>query len=87
VVPGGGATLATLTRLPVALSATLTWKVTVALAPLAKVALPEMVLPTTLALMPALVVTPVMVPRPAGNVSVQLAPATALGPLLVMPMV
>jgi hypothetical protein len=87
VVPGGGVMLATLARLPVALSATLTWKVTVALAPLARVVLPEMVLPTTLALTPALVVTPVIVPNPTGKVSVQLAPTTALGPLLTTPIV
>jgi hypothetical protein len=86
-VPTGGVTLATLARLPVAPRATLTWKVTVALAPLAKVLLPEMVLPTAAALMPALVTMLLMVPRPAGKVSIQLAPTTALGPLLTMTMV
>lgn len=87
VVPGGGVTLATLARLPLAFKATLTWKVTVALAPLAKVVLPEMALPTTTALMPALVVTPVIAPNPVGRVSLQPAPAAVLGPLLVMTIV
>jgi hypothetical protein len=89
VVPGGGLTLATLAKVPLAFRATLTWNVTVARAPLAKVVLPLMAVPAPLAVAvtPALVTMLVMVPRPAGRLSVQLAPATALGPLLPMTMV
>jgi hypothetical protein len=84
VVPGGGVTLATLTWLPLALLATVTWNVTVARAPLARVLLPLMAVPAPLAVavMPALGTILVIVPRPAGRVSVQLAPVTVLGPLL-----
>ena len=84
VVPDGGVTLATLTKLPLALLATVTWKVTVARAPLAKVLLPPMVVPAPLgvAVIPALGTTLVIVPKPGGKVSVQLAPVIALGPLL-----
>jgi hypothetical protein len=88
VVPTGLLTLATLATLPLTLAATLTWKLMVARAPLAKVALPLIVLPATLALViPVVVTTLVMVPKPVGRVSVQLAPVTALGPLLAMTMV
>jgi hypothetical protein len=92
VVPGGTVTVAVLTKLPVALPATLTWKVIVATPPLAKVAVPLMVVlpaPETLALTaPVLVlVTAVMVPSPAGKVSAQLAAVAVLGPLLVITMV
>jgi hypothetical protein len=88
VVPTGGLMLATLATLPEALAATLTWKVIVARAPLAKVVLPLRVVPTTLALVtPVVVTTLVIVPRPTGKVSLQLAPVTALGPLLAMTMV
>ena len=89
VVPDGAVTLATLVKVPLAFSATLTWKVTVARAPLAKVVVPLITVPPPLAVavMPALVAMLVMVPNPAGKVSVQLAPVTALGPLLLMTMV
>lgn len=89
VVPGGGLTLATLVKVPLASKATLTWKVTVARAPLAKVVLPLMAVPVTLAVAvtPGLVTMLVMVPKPAGRLSLQLAPATALGPLLPITMV
>ena len=89
VVPGGGLTLATLVKVPLASKATLTWKVTVARASLAKVVLPLMAVPVTLAVAvtPGLVTMLVMVPKPAGRLSLQLAPATALGPLLPITMV
>lgn len=89
VVPGGGLTLATLVKVPLALEATLTWKVTVARAPVAKVILPLMAVPVTLAVAvtPGLVTMLVMVPKSAGRLSLQLAPSTALGPLLPMTMV
>ena len=88
VVPTGLLTLATLATLPEALAATLTWNVMVARAPLAKVVLPLRVVPATLALVtPVVVTTLVIVPKPAGRVSLQLAPVTALGPLLAMTMV
>ena len=87
VVPTGTLTVATLTIEPVALPATLTWKVTLALAPLASVLVPLMVLPATLPLIVPLVATPVMVPKLPGKVSDQLAATTALGPLLVITMV
>ena len=82
-----GVTLAVLVRVPTAPGATLTWKVTVARWPLDKVLVPLMVLPATPAVMPALVTTLLIVPRPAGRVSVQLALVTALGPLLPITMV
>ena len=84
VVPGGGVTLATLNKLPLALLATVTWKVTVARTPLASVLLPLIAVPAPLAtaVMPALGAILVIVPKPAGRVSDQLAPETGLGPLL-----
>jgi hypothetical protein len=87
VVPAGTVTLAVLVRVPVAPGATLTWKVTVADWPLAKVLVPEMVPPTAAAVMPALGTMLVIVPRPVGRVSVHVALVTALGPLLPITMV
>jgi hypothetical protein len=87
VVPTGAVTLAVLVRVPAAPGATLTWKVTVADWPLARVLVPLMVLPAAAAVMPALGTMLVMVPRPAGRVSVQVALVTALGPLLAITMV
>ena len=90
VVPAGLLTLATLLRVPLALAATLTWKVMVAIWPLARVVEPLRAVPATLAValvMPALVTMLVMLPKPAGRMSLQLAPALVLGPLLPMAMV
>ena len=84
VVPVGGVTLATLVNVPLALDATLTWKVTVARAPLAKVVLPLMAVPAPLAVADTLPLVTILliVPKPTGRLSVQLAPTTALGPAL-----
>jgi hypothetical protein len=87
VVPDGTLTLAVLVITPVAVPATLTWNVTVADRPLAKVLAPEIRLPTAVALIPAVGTILVMVPRPAGRVSVHVALVTALGPLLTITMV
>ena len=89
MVPDGAVTLATLVKVPLAFSATLTWKVTVARAPLVKVVVPLITVPPPLAVavIPALVAMLVIVPKPVGRVSVQLAPVTGLGPLLPITMV
>ena len=88
VVPAGTLTLAVLVNTPLALPATLTWKVTVATWPLARVLVPLMTdVPAPTAVMPPLVTMPVMVPRPTGRVSVQVALVTVLGPLLPITMV
>ena len=88
IVPTGAVTLAVLVNTPLALPATLTWKVTVATWPLARVLVPLMTdVPAPTAVMPPLVTMPVMVPRPTGRVSVQVALVTVLGPLLPITMV
>jgi hypothetical protein len=87
VVPAGTLTLAVLVSTPLALPATLTWKVTVADWPLAKVLVPEIRLPAAVALIPAVGKILVMVPKPAGRVSVHVALVTGLGPLLTITMV
>lgn len=82
VVPTGGVTLAVLVRVPLALAATLTWKVTVAAWPTASVLVPEILLPAPTAVMLPVDTILVIVPKPVGKESVQVALVTGLGPLL-----
>jgi len=87
VAPAGTLTVATLTMLPVTLAATLTWKVTVTTPPAGIVTEPLRPVAVAVKLVvpaPALtaLVTLVSVPRPAGRVSVKLAPTAGLGPAL-----
>ena len=89
VVPTGGTTVAAFSRLPEALLATCTWKLTVTVPPEGIVTEPAMavVLATKLAVLaPALsaVATLVTVPRPAGKLSKKLAPVAVLGPPLLI---
>jgi hypothetical protein len=87
VVPTGGATVAVLSKVPVAPGATVTWKVMVATCPTVKLLVPEMVEPAAVPVMLPLGAILVIVPKPVGKVSVQVALVTGLGPLLPITMV
>ena len=89
VVPGGVLTVATLAMVPLAVPATLTWKVTVMVpaggivtVPL-RVLVPMLKLPV-LAPPPVALTTLAMVPSPVGRVSANVALVAVLGPALVI---
>ena len=89
VGPGGGLTVATLAMLPVAPGATVAWNVTVTAPPEGMVTEPlrlEPVLVKVVVLAPGLVWLETLARplRPAGKVSLKLAPVAVLGPALLM---
>jgi hypothetical protein len=89
VVPGGVLTVATLAIVPLAVPATLTWKVTVMVPAGGSVTVPLRVLVPMLKLPvvappPVALTTLAMVPSPVGRVSANVALVAVLGPALVI---